>query len=273
MAPESGYWGTEMAPEGAAGLSNVTDRIVAIRDKWHTKRHPMFRALAAGELNLRVLGVYMAQHAKYVRHGLEAFGLVYAKAPGDVRKMLVENMAEEEGLIGGHTEHGAHDHMEMIYTFCAAAGMTRDEVLGVDMPAAWWGRALYYLNTARVEPVGVMLAMAFTQEGQMPALNSEVVPAGAGDPLRDRAHRPRGGVLRRARDGGRGAFLAPARPRFQISRYAGDGSPRGGGRRGDVPPALGLHDRHLPDRAARREGGAAAGRRRLIAAYETGRPS
>lgn len=175
MTPESGYWGTEMAPEGAAGLSNVTDRIVAIRDKWHTKHHPMFRALAAGELNLRVLGVYMAQHAKYVRHGLEAFGLVYAKAPGDVRKMLVENMAEEEGLIGGHTEHGAHDHMEMIYTFCAAAGMTRDEVLGVDMPAAWWGRALYYLNTARVEPVGVMLAMAFTQEGQMPALNSEVV--------------------------------------------------------------------------------------------------
>ncbi len=164
-----------MAPEGAAGISEVTERVVAIRDTWHTKRHPMFRALARGELDLRVLGVYMAQHAKYVRHGLEAFGLVYAKAPGDVRKMLVENMAEEEGLIGGHTDHGAHDHMEMIYAFCDAAGMTKDDVLGVDMPAAWWGRALYYLNVARVEPVGVMLAMAFTQEGQMPALNSEVV--------------------------------------------------------------------------------------------------
>jgi pyrroloquinoline quinone (PQQ) biosynthesis protein C len=109
--------------------SDIVARITAIRDKWHTKQHPMFRALAAGELNLRVLGIYMAQHAKYVRYGLEAFGHIYARGPGDVRKMMVANMAEEEGLIGGNTEHGAHDHMQMIYDFCDAAGMTRDEVL------------------------------------------------------------------------------------------------------------------------------------------------
>ena len=264
-----------MAPEGAAEIG-VADRIVAIRDKWHTKQHPMFRALAEGELNLRVLGVYMAQHAKYVRYGLEAFGLVYAKAPGDVRKMLVENMAEEEGLIGGHTEHGAHDHMEMIYTFCAAAGMTKDEVLGVDMPAAWWGRALYYLNTARVEPVGVMLAMAFTQEGQMPALNSEIVLP---------ALETRYGIARTDREAmffaehemadleHSSRQLAPARSRLQISRNAADGSPRGGSRRGDVPPALGLHHGDLADRTARRAGRTAAGRCRLIAANETERPS
>ena len=262
-----------MAPEGAAGISDITDRIVAIRDKWHTKRHPMFRALAKGELNLRVLGVYMAQHAKYVRRGLEGFGASLLPAPGDVRKMLVENMAEEEGLIGGHTEHGAHDHMEMIYTFCAAAGMTRDEVLGVDMPAAWWGRALYYLNTARVEPVGVMLAMAFTQEGQMPALNSEIVLPALETHYGHRAHRPRGDVLRRARDGGSGAFLAPAGSRGQVSGDAEAGRARGGSRGGDVPPALVLHHGDMADRAARRTRRAAARRRRLIPAPETGRPS
>jgi pyrroloquinoline quinone (PQQ) biosynthesis protein C len=113
--------------------SDIVARITAIRDKWHTKQHPMFRALAAGELNLRVLGIYMAQHAKYVRYGLEAFGHIYARGPGDVRKMMVANMAEEEGLIGGNTEHGAHDHMQMIYDFCDAAGMTRDEVLNVEV--------------------------------------------------------------------------------------------------------------------------------------------
>ena len=107
---------------------DIAGRITAIRDKWHTKQHPMFQAMAKGELNLRVLGVYMAQHAKYVRHGLEAFGLMYSRAPADVRKMLAENMAEEEGLIGGHTDHGAHDHMQMIYDFCDVAGMTKDEV-------------------------------------------------------------------------------------------------------------------------------------------------
>lgn len=158
-----------------AGSGDIAARITAIRDKWHTKQHPMFRSLAAGELNLRTLGIYMAQHAKYVRYGLEAFGLLYARGAGDIRKMLVENMAEEERLMGGNTDHGAHDHMEMIYDFCEAAGMTRDEVLDVEMTPGWYGRALYYLNVARTEPVGVVLAMQFTQEGQMPALNGEVV--------------------------------------------------------------------------------------------------
>jgi pyrroloquinoline quinone (PQQ) biosynthesis protein C len=165
-----------MAPARETPSNNgIAARITAVRDKWHTKQHPMFRALASGELDLRVLGIYMAQHAKYVRYGLEAFGLLYARGPSDVRKMLVENMAEEEGLIGGHSEHGAHDHMQMIYDFCAVTGMTEDEVMNVGMTPAWWGRALYYLNVARVEPLGVVLAMQFTQEGQMPALNGEVV--------------------------------------------------------------------------------------------------
>jgi pyrroloquinoline quinone (PQQ) biosynthesis protein C len=162
------------AVQTSAGI-DISARITAVRDQWHTKRHPLFKTLATGELDLRVLGIYMAQHAKYVRYGLEAFGLLYARGASDVRKMLVENMAEEEGLIGGHGEQGPHDHMEMIYEFCAAAGLTRDEVLDVEMTPGWWGRALYYLNTARCEPVGVVLAMQFTQEGQMPALIGEVV--------------------------------------------------------------------------------------------------
>lgn len=154
---------------------DISARITAVRDTWHTKQHPLFQALAAGELDLKVLGIYMAQHAKYVRYGLQAFGHLYARGPADVRKMLAENMAEEEGLIGGHSTHGAHDHMGMIHEFCEAAGMTADDVRDVDMPPGWWGRALYYLNVAREEPVGVVLAMQFTQEGQMPALNAEIV--------------------------------------------------------------------------------------------------
>jgi len=162
----------------ATNGGDVVGEITAIRDRWHTKNHPMFQAMAKGEIELRALAIYMAMHAKYVRYGLEAFGLMYARAPSDVRKMLVENMAEEEGLLH-HVDHGAdapaHDHMEMIYSFCEAAGMTRQEVMQIEMTPAWWGRALYYLNVARSEPIGVTLAMQFTQEGQMPALNSEVI--------------------------------------------------------------------------------------------------
>ena len=45
-----------MAPDGVT-TGSVVDDIVAIRDKWHTKHHPMFRDLSEGQLDLRVLGV------------------------------------------------------------------------------------------------------------------------------------------------------------------------------------------------------------------------
>ena len=166
-----------MSPEGTAhALDGVAGEITAIRDRWHTKQHPMFVALAEGELDLKVLGVYMAQHAKYVRLGLQAFGYMYARGTADVRKMIVENIAEEEGLLAGPGEdREPHDHMDMIFRFCEASGMTKDEALSVPMTAAWWGRALFYLHTTREEPLGVALAMQFTQEGQMPGLTGEVV--------------------------------------------------------------------------------------------------
>jgi len=43
------------------------------------------------------------------------------------------------------------------------------------MPPAWWARSLYYYHTVATEPVGVVLAMQTTQEGQMPGLISEVL--------------------------------------------------------------------------------------------------
>ena len=43
------------------------------------------------------------------------------------------------------------------------------------MPPAWWARSLYYYHTVATEPVGVVLAMQSTQEGQMPGLIGEVL--------------------------------------------------------------------------------------------------
>jgi hypothetical protein len=34
----------------------ITERILAIRDRWHTKRHPFFLAFGEGKLPLRALG-------------------------------------------------------------------------------------------------------------------------------------------------------------------------------------------------------------------------
>ena len=43
------------------------------------------------------------------------------------------------------------------------------------MTPVWWGRSLYYYQIGVQEPIGVVLAMQSTQEGQQPALNTELV--------------------------------------------------------------------------------------------------
>jgi len=157
---------------------SIADDIVAIRERWHTKRHPFFQAFGEGQLPLRALGVYMAMHGKFVRRALSSFGILYARTSqhDDIRKSIVENLSEEEGFKAIPQEgHVPHDHNELIRRFCRAAGLPDGEVHTLKMTPAWWARSLHYYQTAVEEPLGVVLAMQTTQEGQQPALNSEVI--------------------------------------------------------------------------------------------------
>ena len=82
----------------------ITDQILAIRDSWHTKRHPFFRAFGEGSLALEAYAV-------------RSFGLFYTRfyQLEDVRKMMAENLAEEEGFKAlPQPGHEPHDHVELI---------------------------------------------------------------------------------------------------------------------------------------------------------------
>ena len=153
----------------------TAQQVVAIREKWHTKRHPFFQEMARGKLPVRAVGVFMAQHYQFVTLVLPSFGLLYSRAPLDVRKVVVENLAEEEGLAAIDREgHEPHDHMMDIFAFTRAAGLSDQEVREMEPTPAWWARTLFYVRVMQVEPVGVVLAMQSTQEGQMVALNRDV---------------------------------------------------------------------------------------------------
>lgn len=154
---------------------NIAERIVAIRDKWHTKNHPFFQLMPDGSLDLRALGIYMANHYKFVELALPSFGFLLWKGPQDVKHAVIENLAEEEGLVAiPRPGHEPHDHTRMIFDFCNAAGLSDDEVKTFEIGPAWHGRRLHYVQTLRDEPLGVILAMQATQEGQQPALNKEI---------------------------------------------------------------------------------------------------
>ena len=169
-----------MAPDGFnPSNGSIAKQIIAIRDRWHTKNHPFFQAMTDGSLDLQALGIYMANHFQFVAHAQPAFGLLYYRAPQDVRDTLVENLAEEQGLAAIPGEgHEAHNHNDMIFRFCEAAGIDEEAVRSTKMSASWVGRSLHYVDCLREEPIGVALAMQSTQEGQQVDLNNEItIPA------------------------------------------------------------------------------------------------
>ena len=93
----------------------TAEDIVALREVWHTKEHPFFIEFSEGRFGLEPLGKLMAQHYQHVIRVLPSFGHIYAKAPPESRRFILENLAEEEGLIAGPGEDRTpHDHMELI---------------------------------------------------------------------------------------------------------------------------------------------------------------
>ena len=110
-----------------ADNKSIANDIIAIRDKWHTKNHPFFQKMLDGSLDLYPLGVYMASHYKFVELALPSFGFLLWKGPQDVKHAVIENLAEEEGLVAiPRPGHEPHDHTRMIFDFCNAAGLGDD---------------------------------------------------------------------------------------------------------------------------------------------------
>jgi pyrroloquinoline quinone (PQQ) biosynthesis protein C len=164
---------------GNAVGRETADKIVALRERWHTKNHPYFLDFAAGKFGLGPVGAMMAQHYQHVQRVLPSLGIAFYKAPPDGRRFILENLAEEEGLVAGPGEDRApHDHNELILRFCRAAGLSDAQVKATEQLPVWRARSYFYINTVREESFPVIVAMQSTQEGQQPALNGErMLPA------------------------------------------------------------------------------------------------
>ncbi len=152
----------------------AAEGVVAIREAWHTKNHPFYLEFHSGKIGLEPMGRLMAQHYQHVKRVLPSFGVIYYKSPPAARSFILDNLAEEEGLLAGPGEgREAHNHMELIFRFCRAAGMSDEDVEATEQLPAWRARSYFYLNTVQDMPIGVIFAMQCTQEGQQPAINAE----------------------------------------------------------------------------------------------------
>jgi pyrroloquinoline quinone (PQQ) biosynthesis protein C len=167
-----------MATRAIAGnVVPVSEEIIAIRDRWHCMNHPFYDRLAEGKLDIKHLGSFLAQHYVLVNHIFRSLGITYSKSPTDVARFIVENLAEEAGLIG--IEGGeAHDHGDLIFRFTRYCGMKDDQVRNTEQLPTWYARAASYWWLAQSDPAIVRIALQATQESQLVGENGgRVVPA------------------------------------------------------------------------------------------------
>ncbi|MEJ7777209.1 MAG: CADD family putative folate metabolism protein [Sphingomicrobium sp.] len=109
----------------------MTDRAVsaqidaAVADRAMLK-HPFYQAWTEGRLPLDTLRAYARQYFHHVEAFPQAVSAVHSACPErDGRRMLAENLAEEEGL-----EAGKQDHASLWMMFACGLGESEEAVRG-----------------------------------------------------------------------------------------------------------------------------------------------
>ena len=95
----------------------------------HSAQHPWSDAWASGKLDRRILGEWVKQQYHFVRHFSEWIAAIYANCPHqDVQQFLLENVAEEEGLIGSG-DFAPVRHTDLLLEFAETCGIPRSHVV------------------------------------------------------------------------------------------------------------------------------------------------
>jgi pyrroloquinoline-quinone synthase len=98
----------------------------------HSAQHPWSDAWASGKLDRRIFGEWAKQQFHFVRHFAEWLAAVYASCPHqDVQQFLLENVAEEEGLVGSG-DFAPVRHADLLLEFAETCGLPRANVLAAE---------------------------------------------------------------------------------------------------------------------------------------------
>jgi len=92
-------------------------------------KHPFYQAWTEGRLPIETLRAYARQYFHHVEAFPRAVSAVHSACPDrEGRRMLAENLAEEEGI-----EAGKQDHASIWLMFACGLGESEDEVRGQDL--------------------------------------------------------------------------------------------------------------------------------------------
>jgi len=151
----------------------------AIRQR-HSAVHPWSEAWTSGKLNRHLLGEWVKQHFHYVSYFAQWLGTVYGNCPHwDVQAFLLENITEEEGMVG-QQGIGPVRHCDLLLDFAEACGKSRREVMdaqvnGELLPETLGLQSWCYRQSHRPY-VEALAGLLVGLESQVPAIYSKTTP-------------------------------------------------------------------------------------------------
>ena len=130
-------------------------------------KHPFYQAWTEGRLPLDTLRAYARQYFHHVEAFPRAVSAVHSACPDrDGRRMLAENLAEEEGI-----EAGKQDHASLWLMFARGLGESEEAVRAQDLN----GETLTLIDTFRRlsrQSYAAGLGALYAYESQFPGVAS-----------------------------------------------------------------------------------------------------
>ncbi len=127
--------------------------------------HPFYQAWEKGELSREALREYAKQYFHHVEAFPRAVSAVHANCPdAQGRRLLAENLAEEEGV-----GEGKDDHAALWIGFAAGMGADEEEVRGADVSAETRNLIETFRRLSR-KSYASGLAALYAYESQLPAI-------------------------------------------------------------------------------------------------------
>jgi pyrroloquinoline-quinone synthase len=104
------------------------NKIIELIESKSVLKHPFYLKWNEGSLCMDELQEYAKQYHKFVEHFPMFVSSVHSNcSEPEVRKLVMENLADEEGF-----KTGVPEHPELWINFCRALGVDRDSVLKTD---------------------------------------------------------------------------------------------------------------------------------------------
>lgn len=146
----------------------------------HSAVHPWSEAWTSGKLDRCMLGEWVKQHFHYVSHFAEWVAVAYANCPHpDVQHFLLENITEEEGLVGMAGAAPVR-HSDLLLEFGEVCGMPRAEVLNAQTKGELLPETLGLQSWCTVQSrkpfVEALSGLLIGLESQVPRIYSKTTP-------------------------------------------------------------------------------------------------